>query len=205
MNLLTAKFYTLATIVAVLLTFGAVVALAEGGPSDRPTSVTATEGHEDGDGGAEESESEADSPDDASGDVDQEEGGESALETLVSEADDGDGTGAERVAEAIAEEFEVTPEEVMDLHDQGIGFGALFKLYALANVMEDTTVQDLLADSDDGGKGYAFGQLKKSLTDEEADALASGPKNLGQLVSGSHDSNGHGPPDAAAAHGKKQK
>src|SRR5688500_11632763 len=43
-----------------------------------------------------------------------------------------DAQGADRIAQAIAVEFGVTKEEVLARHNEGIGFGALFKLYKLA-------------------------------------------------------------------------
>jgi hypothetical protein len=95
-----------------------------------------------------------------------------------------DPAGALKVATAIADEFEVTPEEVMAFHDDGIGFGALFKLYAIADA-KGMTVEELLAtlENEDGEYAFAFGNLKKSLTEEELAILEEGPKNLGELVS----------------------
>src|SRR6266508_2846024 len=43
-----------------------------------------------------------------------------------------DGKGAGKVAQAIADEFGVSNDEVLVRHNEGIGFGALFKLYKLA-------------------------------------------------------------------------
>ena len=43
-----------------------------------------------------------------------------------------DGQGADKVAQAIADQFGVSKEDVLARHQQGIGFGALFKLYKLA-------------------------------------------------------------------------
>jgi len=149
-------------------------------------------------------------------------------------AEDGDNdadTGAEHIARLIADAFGAEEADVLALHEeQGIGFGALFKLYALAQAT-GTTVDDLLASIDadtDGGQGYAFGKLFHDLTEEQQAVLEAGPKNLGQLVSASNhpdedgeadadaasqaleraqekfaakSSNGHGPPDGVPAHG----
>jgi hypothetical protein len=119
--------------------------------------------------------------------------------------DDGDDTGSagnQKIAEAIADEFDTTPGEVLALHDQGIGFGAIFKLYLIARA-NDMTVDELLADIDEDGGGFAFGKLKKSLTEEEMAVFEDGPKNLGQLVSGSnHDDNGDSDDNDADEHGK---
>jgi hypothetical protein len=102
--------------------------------------------------------------------------------------DDGDGeasAGNEKIAEAIAEEFDTSPDEVLALHGDGIGFGAIFKLYLIARA-NDMTVGDLLAQVDEDGDGFAFGKLKKSLTEEEMAIFEDGPKNLGELVSSSN-------------------
>jgi hypothetical protein len=92
------------------------------------------------------------------------------------------------VAGVIAGAFGADQGEVLALHEQGIGFGVLFKLYALAQATV-TTVDDLLASIDadaDGGQGYAFGKRFHDLTDEQQAVLESGLKNLGQLVSASN-------------------
>jgi len=147
------------------------------------------------------------------------------------QAEEETGAGAAHVAELIGDAFGATQEEVLALHEQGIGFGALFKLYALAHAT-DTTVDDLLASIDadaDGGQGYAFGKRFHDLTEAQQAVLESGPKNLGQLVSASDhpdedgeadadaaslglekaqekfaatSSNGYGPPDGVPAHGR---
>jgi hypothetical protein len=137
-------------------------------------------------------------------------------------------TGAENVAQVIADAFGASQEEVLALHDEGIGFGALFKLYQLSQAT-GVSVEDLLASMDADGEGYAFGKRFKELTEEQQAVLESGPKNLGQLVSASHhadgdgesedadaasqalekangkfaanSSHGHGPPDGVPAHG----
>lgn len=120
----------------------------------------------------------------------------SAQEEQVQE-DSGDAEGAQNIAGVIASEFGTTPEEVMSLHEQGIGFGALFKLYSLARAT-GVSVTDLLASmpQDEDGHEFAFGKAFKELTDEQAATLESGPKNLGQLVSNSHK------PEAAGEHGR---
>ena len=142
-------------------------------------------------------------------------------EDLDAEGDE-DSAGNQKIAEAIAEEFDTTPEEVLALHDEGIGFGAIFKLYLIARA-KGITVDELLAQIEEDGGGFAFGKLKKSLTDEELAIFEDGPKNLGELVSGSnHDdaddsfdaetedadegeTSRGGPPDHAKSkdHGKK--
>ena len=114
-----------------------------------------------------------------------------------------DGEGAEAVAQAIADAFDgAAQEDVLALHEQGIGFGVLFKLYAIAEATH-TPVADLLAAATttdaNGETEFAFGQLFNSLTDEQLAALEEGPKNLGQLVSASNHPDEDGEADADAA------
>lgn len=108
------------------------------------------------------------------------------------DGEDGDANGAvPPPATAIADEFGVSVDEVMDYHEQGIGFGALFKLYALSAATGES-VDDLIAESDGG---WAFGKKFKELSDEEKEALKDGPKNLGSLVSQQQKSKNNGPGD----------
>ena len=121
-------------------------------------------------------------------------------------AEDGDNdadTGAEHIARLIADAFGAEEADVLALHEeQGIGFGAIFKLYAIAD-LTDTPVADLLAAATTTGANgeteFAFGQLFNSLTDEQLAALEDGPKNLGQLVSASNHPDEDGEADADAA------
>jgi hypothetical protein len=102
------------------------------------------------------------------------------------------------VAQVIADAFGVSQEEVLALHDEGIGFGALFKLYQLSQAT-GVSVEDLLASMDADGEGYAFGKRFKELTEEQRAVLEDGPKNLGELVSASHHPDGDGEPEDADA------
>ena len=103
--------------------------------------------------------------------------------SVVALSHEGEPHGTEQKAQVIAEGFGVDPQDVRDLRDQDVGFGVIFKLYALAAVMDDTTVEDLLAPFE-GGTG--LGELRKALTEEQLATLELGPKNLGQLVSGKY-------------------
>lgn len=117
------------------------------------------------------------------------------------EEDGATGNGEEKIAQAIADEFEVTPEEVLARHDEGIGFGALFKLYQLARA-QGMTVDELLATiptGDDGEPAFGFGNLRKDLTEEEQAVLEEGPKNLGELVSDASKNNGPDDGEGAAS------
>ena len=200
--------------VAAALAVGSYSALAGSNPvGDAADAVVGAHGSDADDNGT-------DDVNDVAEDVDEDEGGEANVQG-ESEA----GAGADQVAQAIADEFGAGQEEVLALHEQGIGFGALFKLYSLARAT-GTTVDDLLASID--GDGYAFGKRFKELTEEQQAVLDAGPKNLGQPVSASHhpdddgeaeasaatqalekangkfaanSSHGHGPPAGAPAHG----
>jgi hypothetical protein len=102
------------------------------------------------------------------------------------QAQEGEDTqGANKVAQAIADEFGVTKEEVLARHNEGIGFGALFKLYKLARA-QGISVDELLATipvDENGEREFRFGQLRKALTEDQRALYESGPKNLGKLVS----------------------
>ena len=141
----------------------------------------------------------------------------------VEAQDNGDDSeGAGHVAEVIATSFDADESDVMTLHEEGIGFGAIFKLYLLA-AAADTSVEELLATIEaNGDGGFAFGKLFKELTDEVS-VLTDGedglPKNLGKAVSGSKkdateatgsgtdggdEDDGEGPPEHAPAHGRNK-
>jgi len=93
--------------------------------------------------------------------------------------------GTDKIAQAIADEFGVPKDEVLARHNEGIGFGALFKLYKLARA-QGITIDALLATiptDANGEREFAFGQRRKALTDEQRALYESGPKNLGRLVS----------------------
>lgn len=110
-----------------------------------------------------------------------------------------DGRGAGKVAQAIADEFGVPKDDVLARHGDGIGFGALFKLYKLARA-QGISVDELLATiptDANGDREFAFGQRRKALTDEQRALYESGPKNLGRLVSAA--SKKHGEPAAEGA------
>ncbi|MEX0826220.1 MAG: hypothetical protein WD184_05660 [Acidimicrobiia bacterium] len=90
------------------------------------------------------------------------------------------------VGDAITEAFELDDAVVHDLHEAGIGYGAIFllQMYAYATGM---TVEELLAemeiDPETGEYAFNFGELQQSLTEEQLALLEDLPKNLGQIVS----------------------
>jgi hypothetical protein len=197
------------TLVAAALTIGAVS--ASGGPISSDSDDVQTEEASPTPVEVEEEDDEAEDEQD----LDEEDS-----DDLEAEGDEEDSLGNQKIAEAIAEEFDTTPEEVLALHDDGIGFGAIFKLYLIARA-KGITVDELLAQIEEDGGGFAFGKVKKSLSEEEMEIFEEGPKNLGELVSAanhddSDDSDGGDTEDAgetsrggapghakAKGHGKK--
>jgi hypothetical protein len=86
-------------------------------------------------------------------------------------------------AQLIADEFHVPLGDVQELRDEGIGWGALFKLYAIADA-KGVSVDDLVASAQldaDGEREFAFGEMMQSLTDEQRAALEDHPRNFGHL------------------------
>jgi hypothetical protein len=192
--------------VAVALSISAYSALAGPGPVTSVAGAVISAGESD-DGGLVEDADDVDADDD--------------VDDVDAEDEDGDsGEGDQGVAQAIAETFEVTPDEVMALHDGGVGFGAIFKLHLLSAAGAGT-VEELQAAAEEDG-GFAFGKHFKELSGEVA-ALSAGedgvPKNLGQAVShakkgdkgavvvaiedGDSEDDGDGPPDHAPARGRR--
>jgi len=89
--------------------------------------------------------------------------------------------GADMVAQVIAEEFGVSKQEVLARHQQGIGFGALFKLFKLARA-EGISVDALLAKiptDENGHHAFSFGKLRKGLTAEQLFELQVGSEKPG--------------------------
>ena len=148
--------------------------------------------------------------------------------------DKGDnGEGVRRNALAIAQTFGggltaeatgLSQEDVLALHEEGIGFGALYKLFLLA-AANSTSVDGLLdtiPTNADGKYQFAFGKMFKEST-AGVSALSAGedgmPRNLGQAVSNLQkdgaeataaadgdggEVDGEGPPEHAPAHGRNR-
>lgn len=188
----------LVLVLAGVAALGAVSALARGGP---PVPVAKEAPSDDGGNGP------ALHPEDA--------GGGEVIAQEGTEADqEGEALGTQDVAQAIADEFGVSQEDVLALQQEGIGFGAIFKLYLLSQATGQS-VEEILAGVEkiDGKYQFQFGERFRDVELSE-DA----PKNLGQLVSAVHKSEGaaqagggeaasaapgreHGPPSFAKAHG----
>ena len=118
----------------------------------------------------------------------------SALQEATPEPDPDDpadgtpGKGQTDKAAAFATEFGVSADQVMVHRDAGIGWGALFKLYKLANAT-GASVDALIAQATvdaNGEREWDFGAMEQALTPDQRAVYDAGPKNLGQLVSGAN-------------------
>ncbi|MBI1885330.1 MAG: hypothetical protein HYS09_03295 [Chloroflexi bacterium] len=102
------------------------------------------------------------------------------------------GEGAQRIAQAIADSFGVEEQRVLDMHADGIGFGAIVKLLLLEAAGEPVDLSAL--GSEGGDAGFAFGERLR-----DADIPDGLPTNLGQIVSGAN-ANGAGAQGRALGH-----
>ena len=124
----------------------------------------------------------------------------------VSASQQGDGDhGQEAIAQAIAEAFIIEGEavlvdDVLALREEGIGFGALFQLYALAEAM-DTSVEEVLALRQ---QGMGFGELRNALDPDQLAILEALPKNLGRIVSGVNKAEGKGADEVTLETGQEK-
>ena len=118
----------------------------------------------------------------------------------------GDGNhGQEAIARAIADAFSTEGEEILvgdvsALREEGIGFGALFKLYALAAAM-DTSVEEVLALRQ---QGMGFGELRNALDPDQLAILESLPKNLGRIVADLNKPEGNGTDEVTLETGQEK-
>jgi len=110
-----------------------------------------------------------------------------AQEEPPAPGDPGVAVGLLKVAEAISEAFDLIVEQVVGLHEEGIGLGAIFKLGLLA-MAQGLTVEELLAGltGPDGEPQFGFGGAFRQLTDEQWALLEGLPRNLGQAVAAGH-------------------
>ncbi|NDJ84407.1 MAG: hypothetical protein GYB66_00840 [Chloroflexi bacterium] len=109
------------------------------------------------------------------------------------------------VAEAIAAQFDVSYEEVMDLHCSSEGFGNISRAYALA-AQTDATVEEILASSKESGWGNVLRDYDVHPS-ELAPGLAVSERNRNQHQNREHTGppedrgrpdnpgNGNGPPE----------
>ena len=103
---------------------------------------------------------------------------------LQQPADEELGAGARRIATKIAAQFGVSEDEVLQLHKEGAGFGAMFKVYQLAKA-KGVSAPSLVASFPrvNGELEPGFGDLFAALTADQKSQIEDHPKNLGQLVS----------------------
>ena len=124
----------------------------------------------------------------------------------VSASQQGNGNhGQEAIAQAIADSFstggeEILVDDVFALREEGIGFGALFQLYALAEAM-DTGVEEVLALRQ---QGMGFGELRNALDPDQLAILEALPKNLGRIVSGVNKPEGAGADEVNLETGRRK-
>jgi hypothetical protein len=100
----------------------------------------------------------------------------------VPEDSGGPGQGQLKHAESVSVAFGIHPDTALALHQDGVGWGAMVKLLAIAEV-KGISIEQLLADIEkvDGGYAFDFGALQASLTPEQREALAEMPKGIGHL------------------------
>jgi len=111
--------------------------------------------------------------------------GSGTLAVIASSAQEPQGEGAHRNAEAIAKEFGMQTQEVLALHSRGVGFGAMVKLLVLAKASGTTPAALVNATPQvNGEREFNFGERFQSLTpQQQAEVEKLGIKNLGQLIS----------------------
>jgi len=116
---------------------------------------------------------------------------------------DDESSGFLDVAFALSAEFDLEVEDVQELHEMGIGFGAMFLLQGLSQA-QDQSVWDTIIGmtGEDGTLSFGFGKLRRSLDEAQLAILEGLPKNLGQLISASHRPDHAGKPDHAGSKDK---
>ena len=94
----------------------------------------------------------------------------------------GPGKGQLRHAESVSEVFDIDPDTALALHQDGVGWGALVKLLAIAEV-KGVSIEQLLADIEkvDGEYEFDFGSMRAALTPAQQEELAGKPKGVGHL------------------------
>lgn len=100
----------------------------------------------------------------------------------VTEVPGGPGKGQLKHSESISAAFEIDPDTALALHQDGVGWGAMVKLLAIAEVT-GVSVEQLLADTQkvDGDYEFDFGAMQAALTPGQQEALAAMPKGMGHL------------------------
>ena len=94
----------------------------------------------------------------------------------------GPGKGQVKHAASISNAFDIDSDTALALHRDGIGWGAMVQLLAIAEV-SDVTVDQLLANVArvDGEYEFDFGTMRADLTVSQREELAGMPKGVGHL------------------------
>jgi hypothetical protein len=94
----------------------------------------------------------------------------------------GPGKGQLRHAASVSAVFGIEPDTALALHQDGVGWGALVKLLAIAEV-KGVSIEQLLADIEkvDGEYVFDFGSMRGALTAAQQEELAGMPKGVGHL------------------------
>ena len=109
-----------------------------------------------------------------------------ALSDPTGDVEDSDvgapGKGQLRHAASISAAFDIDSDTALALHRDGIGWGAMVKLFAIAEVT-GVTVDQLLANvaKVDGEYEFDFGSMRAGLTVSQQEELAGMPKGVGHL------------------------
>ena len=92
------------------------------------------------------------------------------------------GKGQLKHAASISATFDIDSDTALALHRDGIGWGAMVKLLAIAEV-SGVSIDQLLADvaKVDGEYEFDFGSLRAGLTPSQQEELAMMPKGVGHL------------------------
>ena len=113
-------------------------------------------------------------------------GGAVALSNPPVDVEDADaggpGKGQLKQAASISNAFDIDSDTAMALHRDGVGWGAMVKLLAIAEV-SGVTVDQLLANVEnvDGEYQFDFGTMEAGLTASQQEELAAMPKGVGHL------------------------
>lgn len=109
----------------------------------------------------------------------------STTSETAGEENAGPGRGQLKHADSVAAAFGIDAETALALHEDGVGWGAMVKLLAIADV-KGIAVDQLLAGVPkvDGEYEFDFGQLRAGLTPEQQEQLDSMPRGLGHLKKG---------------------
>ena len=105
-------------------------------------------------------------------------------QTVGADSEDsaGPGKGQLRHAESVSAVFGIDPDTALALHQDGVGWGALVKLLAIAEV-KGLSIEQLLADIEkvDGEYVFDFRSMRGALTAAQQEELAGMPKGVGHL------------------------